>query len=119
MTCHSPVRYSDKPLCKADLYSRLQDTFSFWIEFRRWRVDFLWGTLDRVYLHLGVAEKAQDINSFRVERRWGEQDKCLFCKEFRRLAVDCGTPYFSDRYFTCQKLCSAIDISERGGEVCS
>lgn len=48
-----------------------------------------------------------------MERQRTEQDNCLFRGEFRRLAVDCGTPYFSDRYFPCQKLCRAIDISER------
>ena len=119
LACHSPVRYYNKSPCRADLYNRRQDIFSFWIEFRRWRGDFLCGTLDRVYLHLGVAEKAQDINSFRVKRQQGEQDNRLFRGEFRRLAVDCGTPNFSDRYFPCQKLCRAIDISERCGEVYS
>lgn len=79
------MRYSDKSLCRADLHGGRQDIFSFWIEFRRWRVDFLCGTFDRVYLHLGVAEKAQDINLFRVERRQGKQDNCLFRGEFRRL----------------------------------
>lgn len=113
LACHSPMRYYDKSPCRADLYNRRQDIFSFWIEFRRWRGDFLCGTLDSVYLHLGVAVQAQDINSFRVERQQGEQDNRLFRGEFRRLAVDCGTPYFSDLYFPCQKLCRAIDISER------
>lgn len=119
LACHSPVRYYNKSPCRADLYNRRQDIFLFWIKFCRWRGDFLCGTLDSVYLHLGVAEKAQDINSFREEQRLGEQDNCLFLGEFRRLAVDCGTPYFSDRYFPCQKLCRAIDISERSGEVYS
>lgn len=119
LACHSPVRYYNKSSCRADLYNRRQDIFLFWIKFCRWRGDFLCGTLDSVYLHLGVAEKAQDINSFRVERWLGEQDNYLFRSEFRRLAVDCGTPYFSDRYFPCQKLCGAIDISEHGGEVYS
>lgn len=117
LACHSPVRYYNKSPCRADLHIGRQDIFSFWIEFCRWWGDCSCGTLDRMYLHHGAAEKAQDINSFRVKRQQGEQDNRLFRGEFRRLAVDCGTPNFSDLYFPCQKLCRAIDISERSGEV--
>lgn len=35
LACHSPVRYYNKSPCRADLYNRRQDIFSFWIEFRR------------------------------------------------------------------------------------
>lgn len=99
MACNSPVRYYNKSPCRADLYNRRQDIFLFWIEFCRWRGDFLCGTLDSVYLHLVVVEKAQDTNSFRVERWLGEQDNYLFRDKFRRLAVDFGTPYFQPAIF--------------------
>lgn len=83
LACHSPVRYYNKSPCRADLYNRRQDIFSFWIEFRRWRSDCSCGTLDRMYLHHGAAEKAQDINSFRAERLNGLQDRIAFCGESR------------------------------------
>lgn len=42
LSCHFPVWHSDKSLCRADLYGRRQDTFSFRIEFRRWRINSRW-----------------------------------------------------------------------------
>lgn len=113
LACHSPVRYYNKSPCRADLYNRRQDIFLFWIKFCRWRGNFLCGTLDRVYLHLGVVEKAQDTNSFREEQRLGEQDNCLFRDEFRRLAVDCGTPYFQIAIFLVRN-CAARLIFRSG-----
>lgn len=38
LACHFPVRYYNKSPCRADLYNRRQDIFSFWIEFCRWRL---------------------------------------------------------------------------------
>lgn len=71
---------------RVELLYRLRDCIVLCGEFRRWRVDSLWGTGHKRCFWSRVSKKTQDINSFRVEWWHGEQDNSLFRTELRRSA---------------------------------
>lgn len=102
---NSFIRYSDNSIRRADTHRKT--------------VDILKKSGECSLLACHSPMRYYDKSPCRADLYNRRQDIFSFWIEFRRLAVDCGTPYFSDRCFPCQKLCRAIDISERCSEVCS
>lgn len=86
MACHFLWGTVNQSIFQIGLTAQPHDTRWLQAEFRRWRVDSLWGTGHKRCFWSRVSKKTQDINSFRVEWWHGEQDNSLFRTELRRSA---------------------------------